>query len=259
MRHGRIGQCRDLPLGDAGRLAVAARRATAAWGRARSLPFVRCGKFYCSAPAWNASDAPAQASPRKSHHRSHSRRPSSRSRCCCRAAVRWAPTRPASTRRCTRPGCEPDWVAGISIGAINCALIAGNPPETPASSDCATSGRRSSPPPLRHAGPGRRSTVEGDLRARSGSTRSAPSACSLGGAPQFFTPRLLPPFLQPRGSAGGAQLLRHRRRCGRRSSAWSISTCSTAAPRGSASVPSTSAPATSSISTPRPIASARST
>src|SRR5512143_1300743 len=26
-------------------------------------------------------------------------------------------------------GIEPDWVAGISIGAINSALIAGNPPE----------------------------------------------------------------------------------------------------------------------------------
>src|SRR5258706_11096653 len=25
-------------------------------------------------------------------------------------------------------GIHPDWVAGISIGAINCALIAGNPP-----------------------------------------------------------------------------------------------------------------------------------
>ena len=24
---------------------------------------------------------------------------------------------------------HPDWVAGISIGAINCAVIAGNPPE----------------------------------------------------------------------------------------------------------------------------------
>ena len=28
-----------------------------------------------------------------------------------------------------RSGFEPDWVAGISIGAINAALIAGNPPE----------------------------------------------------------------------------------------------------------------------------------
>jgi NTE family protein len=27
-------------------------------------------------------------------------------------------------------GLEPDWVAGISIGSINAAIIAGNPPET---------------------------------------------------------------------------------------------------------------------------------
>ena len=26
-------------------------------------------------------------------------------------------------------GCAPTWLAGISIGAINAALIAGNPPE----------------------------------------------------------------------------------------------------------------------------------
>ena len=26
-------------------------------------------------------------------------------------------------------GIEPDWIAGISIGAINAAIIAGNPPE----------------------------------------------------------------------------------------------------------------------------------
>jgi hypothetical protein len=27
-------------------------------------------------------------------------------------------------------GIYPDWVAGISIGAVNCAILAGNPPET---------------------------------------------------------------------------------------------------------------------------------
>src|SRR5271170_7830130 len=27
-------------------------------------------------------------------------------------------------------GVEPDWIAGISIGAFNSAIIAGNPPET---------------------------------------------------------------------------------------------------------------------------------
>src|SRR5260370_38312929 len=26
-------------------------------------------------------------------------------------------------------GLEPDWVVGVSIGAINCSIIAGNPPE----------------------------------------------------------------------------------------------------------------------------------
>src|SRR5450631_2912396 len=26
-------------------------------------------------------------------------------------------------------GCEPGWISGVSIGAINAALIAGNPPE----------------------------------------------------------------------------------------------------------------------------------
>ena len=56
------------------------------------------------------------------------RKASVRSCWCSRAAERSAPTRPASMRRCTRPGIEPDWVIGTSIGAINASLIAGNPP-----------------------------------------------------------------------------------------------------------------------------------
>ena len=43
--------------------------------------------------------------------------------------MRSAPTRPASIRRCSEAGIEPDWVIGTSIGAINASLIAGNPPE----------------------------------------------------------------------------------------------------------------------------------
>ena len=53
---------------------------------------------------------------------------------------------------------------------------------------------------LRHAGPASACEVEGDLRADWVNQVRA-WACSLGGAPQFFTPRLLPPFLHPRGSA----------------------------------------------------------
>jgi predicted acylesterase/phospholipase RssA len=40
-----------------------------------------------------------------------------------------APTRRASTRRCTRPRSRSTGSRGVSIGAINRAIIAGNPPE----------------------------------------------------------------------------------------------------------------------------------
>ena len=50
------------------------------------------------------------------------RRFPARSFWCCRAAARSARTKSACTRRCTRPGIEPDWVIGTSIGAINAAL-----------------------------------------------------------------------------------------------------------------------------------------
>ena len=43
-----------------------------------------------------------------------------------KAAARSAPIRPAPFRRCAARGFEPEWVAGISIGAINAAIIAGN-------------------------------------------------------------------------------------------------------------------------------------
>ena len=36
---------------------------------------------------------------------------------------------------------DPDWIAGISIGAINAAIIAGNPPD-PESTGFASFGRR---------------------------------------------------------------------------------------------------------------------
>jgi NTE family protein len=93
---------------------------------------------------------------------------------------------------------HPDWVAGISIGAINSALIAGNPP-----------GKRverlrefwtavSEPPfgvPFLGAFEG-----DGDL-ARSAVNQFRAFGVLLGGAPGFFAPRLPPPFLQAPGSA----------------------------------------------------------
>jgi NTE family protein len=85
----------------------------------------------------------------------------------------------------------PDWLAGISIGAINSALIAGNPPEQRVARlrefwEKVSSGLF--PTPL--------------AVAREYLNRASAAQAMLLGAPGFFTPRLLPPLLQPRGTLG---------------------------------------------------------
>ena len=95
-------------------------------------------------------------------------------------------------------GLEPDWVAGISIGAINCALIAGNPPERRLER-LRDFWETISTPPFGMPDPVG-VEVEGDL-ARIWVNQVRAMGVLLGGAPQFFTPRQLPPFLHPRGSA----------------------------------------------------------
>jgi len=92
---------------------------------------------------------------------------------------------------------HPDWVAGISIGAINSALIAGNAPEHRVERlrefwESVTS----SPLALGHVPHG---LIKGDLAHGLVNQLSAFGAL-LGGAPSFFTPRLPPPFLHPAGS-----------------------------------------------------------
>lgn len=93
---------------------------------------------------------------------------------------------------------HPDWVAGISIGAINSALIAGNPPQarvaklrefwelvTPASPwDGGISG------PL---------APRGDF-ARSQANQLSAGFALVGGVPSFFAPRFPSPWLQPAGT-----------------------------------------------------------
>ena len=93
---------------------------------------------------------------------------------------------------------HPDWVSGISIGAINSALIAGNPPE-----------RRVAR--LREfwetvsASPFGVPDIVG-LEGRDELTHSVinqvRSWCAvLGGAPGFFQPRVPPPYLYPNGAS----------------------------------------------------------
>jgi NTE family protein len=91
---------------------------------------------------------------------------------------------------------QPDWVAGISIGAINSALIAGNPPEKQVDKLRAFWETVSTPPP---------GAVFFGLDLRDETThRLVNQARALGtlvaGAPGFFTPRLPPPYLNPPGS-----------------------------------------------------------
>jgi NTE family protein len=94
---------------------------------------------------------------------------------------------------------HPDWVAGISIGAINSALIAGNPPENRVEKLRAFWETVSTPPVGPAYFPG--------LDLRNETTHSLVNQARafgtlIAGAPGFFTPRVPPPYLQPPGSLG---------------------------------------------------------
>ncbi|HVG52221.1 MAG TPA: DUF3734 domain-containing protein [Xanthobacteraceae bacterium] len=93
---------------------------------------------------------------------------------------------------------HPDWVAGISIGAINSALIAGNPPERRVErlrefweSVC------TSPigiPYFKHV------ELKNDMLHLAVNQLRAMNILMFG-APHFFTPRMPPPMLFPTGNA----------------------------------------------------------
>ena len=90
-------------------------------------------------------------------------------------------------------GHNPTWLAGISIGAINAALIAGNPPE-----------RRVER--LREFWELASSTLATSPLFVSETVRPWFSELSAGwiaalGVPGFFAPRFLPPILQPSGTS----------------------------------------------------------
>jgi NTE family protein len=93
---------------------------------------------------------------------------------------------------------QPDWIAGISIGAINAALIAGNAPQARLEKlrafwEQVTTQLLFDPFGIAHE------WLRGDLghvllnRLRAGAT-------ILEGAPGFFKPRLVPPYLSPPGT-----------------------------------------------------------
>jgi len=91
-------------------------------------------------------------------------------------------------------GFAPDWVTGVSIGAINAAIIAGNPPNLRVPRlrefwDEVSSGLPLVPPRIL------------DPLRRALNFVSATAAMSFG-VPHFFYPRVPPPMLAPRGTEG---------------------------------------------------------
>jgi NTE family protein len=92
---------------------------------------------------------------------------------------------------------HPDWVAGISIGAINSALIAGNSPAERVNR-LREFWEAVSTPPFGIPDP-KWLEVKGDL-SRSLLNQAHSLGALLGGVPNFFIPRVPPPYLQPNGT-----------------------------------------------------------
>jgi len=91
-------------------------------------------------------------------------------------------------------GFVPDWVAGVSIGAINGALIAGNPPERRLERLREFWNRVSSGLPLNPLAP--------LAQVRGGLNRVSALASALFGVPGFFSPRIPPAPFAPDGTPG---------------------------------------------------------
>jgi NTE family protein len=99
----------------------------------------------------------------------------------------------------TKANLQPDWVAGISIGAVNSALIAGNVPEKRVEKLREFWEAVSTPslgiPYLKSI------EITSEL-ARRFLNQSWALGTLLYGAPNFFTPRAFPPMMWPAESAG---------------------------------------------------------
>jgi NTE family protein len=99
----------------------------------------------------------------------------------------------------TAANLHPDWVAGISIGAVNAALIAGNAPEKRVEK-LREFWEAVCTPPL--GVPYSKSITITDELTRRLVNQAQALGNLLFGAPNFFTPRILPPLMWPAETAG---------------------------------------------------------
>lgn len=93
----------------------------------------------------------------------------------------------------------PDWVAGISIGAINSALIAGNPPETRVDRLRSFWEGITSAPAWDWSA-NLHTPFSDSIDARKIINQVSATSALFGGVGGFFTPRMLTPWLQPAGA-----------------------------------------------------------
>jgi NTE family protein len=100
-------------------------------------------------------------------------------------------------------GIYPDWVAGISIGAINCALIAGNAPEARVDKLRAFWEEVTNNP--WNSGYEWSNAPAGDA-ARLWLNEWSASVALVAGSPGFFAPRFPPSWLYPPGAANATSL-----------------------------------------------------
>jgi NTE family protein len=119
--------------------------------------------------------------------------------------VRSAHIRPVSTRALSEAGIHPDWIAGISIGAINAAIIAGNPPNSSADRLREFWTQATADGFWPYVGDGNLGFASGDA-ARNLLNQMSATVALASGASGFSAARPVTPWLQPGGAAMKSRL-----------------------------------------------------
>jgi len=96
-------------------------------------------------------------------------------------------------------GIHPNWISGVSIGAINAAILAGNPLNTRIDRLREFWTQVTADGPWPGAGDACFSLAKGDAMRQLINQMSA-SFATVGGARGFFSPRPIPPWFQPPGT-----------------------------------------------------------
>jgi NTE family protein len=94
---------------------------------------------------------------------------------------------------------HPNWLAGISIGAVNAAIIAGNAPESRVEKLRAFWELVSAPSPWAPPADWQSMVARGET-ARTALNQVTSAFVAMTGVPGFFEPRMPPPWFQPPGT-----------------------------------------------------------